>query len=99
MIACGNLIFGVQCQETQGFAFREVSMRDWRQKNLIIYMEDGFSRGLREILDGGMSIRRIFIRRMCIRRMSIRRIFIGRMFIRRMLIRRIFISGKTVSQS
>ena len=94
----------VQCQETQGFAFREVSMRDWRQKNLIIYMEDGFSRGLREILDGGMSIRRIFIRRifirrMCIRRMSIRRIFIRRMFIRRMLIRRIFISGKTVSQS
>ena len=66
------------------------------RKNLIIYMEDGFSRGLRENLDGRMSIRRIFIRRIFIRRMSIRRMSIRRIFIRRMLIRRIFIRGKTV---
>ena len=52
-------------------------------------MENGFSGGLRENLDGRMSIRRIFIRRIFIRRMFIRRMSIRRIFIRRMLIRRV----------
>ena len=57
--------------------------------NLSIYMEDGFSRGLRENLDGRMSIRRILIRRIFIRHVFIRRMSIRRIFIRRLLIRRI----------
>ena len=83
------LFLGFSARRRRDSLFERFPRETGGRKNLIIYMEDGFSRGLRENLDGRMSIRRIFIRR----------IFIRRMFIRRMLIRRIFIRGKAVSQS
>ena len=83
------LLLGFSARRRRDSLFERFPRETGGRTNLIIYMEDGFSRGLRENLDGRMSIRRIFIRRIFIRHVFIRRMSIRRIFIRRMLIRRI----------